>query len=537
MRAARTVLSLALGGWLAGVAAAQSQPIVVGSKNFTESVVLAELMAQMIEAHTDLDVDRRVNLGGTMICWGALQLGEIDLYADYTGTGWAIVLKEQEQIRDPLRVFLHVRKRYLEEYQVHWLDPFGLDNSYALAMSETKAKALGIRRISDLLAHQKEIRAGFSIEFGNREDGYPGLSEAYGLHLETTTLEHGLAYQAIRSGAIDLMDAYSTDGKLLRFKLRVLEDDRQFFPPYNAAPLVRDATLRAHPEIGAALAKLAFRVPDYKAQALNYVVETGGESVALVSRAFLEMEGLVEGEHADAAPARAALAKVLADRPTPGAVTTSRPGFFEALADRASELLGLLLEHLGLTLVAVLLAALAAIPLGILITKRARLRRIALGVAGVVQTIPSLALLALMIPVLGLDVKAAIAALFLYAILPILRNTYTGIVEVDPGLVDAARGMGMRPGQILTRVQLPLAMRTIMAGIRTSTVISIGVATLAAFIGAGGLGQPIVEGLYLNDTNLILIGAVPAALLAVLADFGLGRLELALQPRGLGQPA
>ena len=171
------------------------------------------------------------------------------------------------------------------------------------------------------------------------------------------------------------------------------------------------------------------------------------------------------------------------------------------------------------------------IPLGILITGKPRLRQITLGAAGVVQTIPSLALLAFMIPLLGLDVKAAIAALFLYAILPILRNTYTGITEVDEDLVDAARGMGMRPGQILRKVQLPLAMRTIMAGIRTSTVISIGVATLAAFIGAGGLGEPIVEGLYLNDTGLILTGAVPAALLAVFADIGLGRLELALQPR------
>jgi osmoprotectant transport system permease protein len=193
----------------------------------------------------------------------------------------------------------------------------------------------------------------------------------------------------------------------------------------------------------------------------------------------------------------------------------------------------LVLEHLGLTLASVLLAAFVAIPLGIASTKRVRVRQFALGVAGVVQTIPSLALLAFMIPLLGLGVRAAIAALFLYAMLPILRNTYTGIAEVDGELVDAARGMGMRPGQILTRVQLPLAMRTIMAGIRTSTVISIGVATLAAFIGVGGLGKPITQGLYLNDTGLILLGAVPAALLAIAADVGLGRLELALQPRGL----
>ncbi len=507
----------------------QTAKIVVGAKNFTESGILAELMAQMLEAHTDLTVERRINLGGTMICWGALREGEIDIYADYTGTGWAIVLKEPGKITDPLRTFFHVQQRYLEEYQIHWLKPFGLNNTYALAMAETKAAELGIERISDLRSHQSKIRSGFSIEFGNREDGYPGLSRAYGLDLKPATLEHGLAYQAIQSGSIDLMDAYSTDGKLLRFRLRVLEDDREFFPPYNAAPLVRADTLRAHPEIGRVLSRLAFRVPDHKAQALNYVVEAKGEQLSAAARAFLEMEELVEGEREDARSARAALVEVLAERPEPGESTASR-------AVQTGKLLRLLLEHLALTLVSVLLAALLAVPLGIMITKRTRLRQIALGAAGVVQTIPSLALLAFMIPLFGLDVKAAIAALFLYAILPILRNTYTGITEVDPDLVDAARGMGMRPSQILTRVQLPLAMRTIMAGIRTSTVISIGVATLAAFIGAGGLGEPIVEGLYLNDTTLILAGAVPAALLAVVADVGLGRLELVLQPRTQSAP-
>lgn len=515
----------------------QTDSVVIGSKNFTESGVLAELMAQMLEAHTDLTVERRINLGGTMICWGALRAGEIDIYAEYTGTGWAIVLKEKGKITDPLRAFFHVQQRYLEDYGVHWLTPFGLDNTYALAMEETRAAELGIARISDLVAHEKELRAGFSIEFGSREDGYPGLARAYGLDLNPTTLEHGLAYQAIQSGSIDLMDAYSTDGKLLRYRLRVLEDDRRFFPPYNAAPLVRDETLEAHPEIGRVLSRLAFRLPDHKAQALNYVVESDGESLASVARAFLELESLVEGQQESASSARSALTRVLGERPEPGSSTNARSGFLSLLVDQSGKLLRLLLEHLGLTFVSVLLAALLAIPLGISITKHARLGQIALGAAGVVQTIPSLALLAFMIPLLGLDVKAAVAALFLYAILPILRNTYTGIKEVDPDLVDAARGMGMRPGQILTRVQLPLAMRTIMAGIRTATVISIGVATLAAFIGAGGLGEPIVEGLYLNDTNLILIGAVPAALLAILADVGLGRVELALQPRTQSGPS
>lgn len=519
--------------WIAGAPRAQGDVIVVGAKNFTESNVLAELMAQMIEAHTDLTVERRTNLGGTMICHAALVAGEIDLYAEYTGTAWATVLKEKGVIREPLETFFHVRRRYLEEYDIRWLEPFGLDNTYALAMRTSVAEELGIRTISDLLAHQQDLTAGFSIAFGNRPDGYPGLTATYGLELGSVrVLEHGLAYQAVQSGAIDLMDAYSTDGKLLRYQLRVLEDDRGFFPPYNAAPLVRTAALREHPELEEVLARLAFRVRDHAAQSLNYVVETEGQSAGAVARAFLELEGLVDGQRPEAAASRAALDSVLAERPEPGAPAVSRAGWSGRVADQAGKILRLLLEHLGLTLSAVLLAALVAIPLGIFITKHERCRQIALGVAGVVQTIPSLALLAFMIPILGLDLKAAIAALFLYAVLPILRNTYTGIAEVDPDLVEAARGMGMRPRQILTRVQLPLAMRTIMAGIRTSTVISIGVATLAAFIGAGGLGEPIVEGLYLDDAQLILMGAIPAALLAIIADIGLGRVELALQPRG-----
>ncbi|MEM7206045.1 MAG: glycine betaine ABC transporter substrate-binding protein [Planctomycetota bacterium] len=535
--AERDALLQRLGAGLLALGAAMAAPgqerVAIGAKNFTESGVLAEIMAQTIEAHTDVAVERRLNLGGTMVCWVSLQTGEIDIYAEYTGTAWSIVLKEPGKITDPLRAFLHVRRRYLAEHDIHWLEPFGLNNTYALAMLETKARELGVRRISDLVAHQDAVRAGFGIEFNNREDGYMGLSAAYGLELGSVrALEHGLAYEAIQAGAIDLMDAYSTDGKLLRYRLRVLEDDRQFFPPYNAAPLMRADTLAAHPEVGEALALLAFRLPDHTAQALNDLVETHGQSMPAVARAFLEVEGLVEGERADAATARTRLLEAIDDRPEPDRAPIAKPGLWDRLAARADDSGRLLLEHLSLTFAAVLLAALLAIPLGIAITKRPRLRQVALGAAGVVQTIPSLALLAFMIPLLGLNVQAAIAALLLYAVLPILRNTYTGITEVDPDLVDAARGMGMRPSQILRRVQLPLALRTIMAGIRTSTVISIGVATLAAFIGAGGLGEPIVEGLYLNDAGLILGGAIPAAALAVLADLGLGWLERALQPGG-----
>ncbi len=524
------LLLCALSTFLTSVSSAQNT-IAVGSKNFTESGVLAEILAQTIEEHTPLKVERRLNLGGTMICWKALQSGEIQLYPEYTGTGWAAMLGETAKITDPLVTFLSVSRRFEDEFQIRWMEPFGLNNTYALAMPEELASELNITRISDLLDHQSKLRAGFSVEFGNREDGYQGLAKTYGLDLsDVRVLEHGLAYAALRSGELDLIDAYSTDAKLMRYKLRVLKDDLSFFPPYHAAPLVRMDTLAAHPELKPALAKLAFRLSDRMAQTLNDLVESEGQSMEAAARAFLEHAGLVKGNSPEAAKALALLKHNVilpASERTSG--TKVRPGFLALLRRDKADLQERLLEHLALTFAAVLLAALVAIPLGIFITSRPRLRQLTLGFAGILQTVPSLALLAFMIPLLGLNVSAAIAALFLYALLPILRNTYTGISEVDGALVEAAQGMGLRPREVLWRVQMPLAMRTIMAGIRTSTVISIGVATLAAFIGSGGLGEPIVEGLYLNDAGLILTGAVPAALLAILADAILGRVERALQ--------
>ena len=498
------------------VAQAQGK-IVVGSKNFTESHLLGEMIAMMIEARTGLETEHRSGLGGTLVCWTALQRGEIDVYPDYTGTGWSIVLKEPDKVADPLRAFLHVQQRYAELYDVAWLQPFGLDNTYAIAVREELAGRMNLRTISDLASHADELRAGFSIEFMNREDGWPGLARHYGLEFaRLRALEHGLAYEAIAAGEIDVIDAYSTDGKLLRYPLRVLADDRGFFPPYNAAPLVRGETLRAYPEIREALAPLAFAIPDSTMIRLNHAVEEGGRSFREVARGFLIERELLEDD--GSRPGRRARADLMA-----------------FVRSRIRPTLELGWQHLQLSLLAVLLAILFAVPAGIAVAHSRLGERIALGGASVIQTIPSLALLAFMIaiPGLGLSVRSAITALFLYALLPIMRNTVTGLRSVDAELIDAASGIGLTRRQILTRVRLPIATSTIMAGVRTSTVISIGVATLAAFIGAGGLGEPIVTGLYLNDTRLILAGAIPAALLALLADWLLGLVERRLVPRGL----
>jgi osmoprotectant transport system permease protein len=334
-------------------------------------------------------------------------------------------------------------------------------------------------------------------------------------------MEHGLAYEALARGQIDLIDAYSTDGKLRRYDVVVLEDDLGFFPPYHAAPLVRREALLRHPSLRDVLWRLAFRIDDATAMELNYRVEVGGEAFADVARSFLAARGLGPGAPPDATA-------------SPGLPRNQR-GVLASLWSARQRLLSLLLEHLGLVAVAVAFAALLAVPLGIAVRGAPTLRGLLLGGAAVLQTIPSLALLAFLIavPWLGLGARSAVVALVLYAVLPILRNTCTGLDGVDPELVEVAKGLGLTPRQVMLRVRLPLAIRTILAGVRTAAVITVGIATLAAFIGAGGLGQPIVEGLYLNDTALVLCGAVPAALLALAVDGVLGLLERALTPRGL----
>jgi len=503
MRARRCAVLLLAGALLAPVAAAPNEDdtIAIGSKAFTESRLLAEIMAQLIETRTDLKVERLFGLGGTKIAFEALRHGEIDLYPEYTGTGWIVQLGRTETVSNPLRVYAHVSAEFQRRYDITWMQPFGFSNSYALAMEDSVAAELGIRRISDLLPHQQRLRAGVSHEFLNRGDGFPGLAETYGLRIgDVRGMEHGLSYQAITAGQVDLIDTYTTDGKLANLNLRLLEDDLGFFPPYDAAAIVRTDTLEAHPELGPLLDELAYRIDDVRMQLLNFRVEDEGGGFAEVARTFLEAEQLLSA----AAPRTAA-----------------------ATAGRRSDMTRWVLQHIALTLSAVLLAVVVAIPSGILLTRRRALAGPVLGIAGVIQTIPSLALLAFMIPLpgLGLGARSAIAALFLYALLPIVRNTYTGIREVDPDLLEAATGMGLTDSQRLWKIEFPLATRTIMAGIRTSTVISIGVATLAAFIGAGGLGEPILTGLQLNNMSLVLSGAIPAALLAIVADFALGRLE------------
>jgi osmoprotectant transport system permease protein len=439
--------------WVGGTPSFGDDRVVVGSKNFAENRLLAEMFARLLEARTELHVERRLNLAGTQVCFEALRTGSIDLYPEYTGTGLVTLLGEAPR-SDATETLNHVRTEFLRRFELRWLPPLGFENAYELAVPSELAERHGLRTISDLTAIAPELRAGLGYEFIERDDGLPGLRDAYGLQ-------------------VDCLDVYTTDGRLLVHDLRVLEDDLGFFPPYQAAPLVREATLRAHPEIGNALSLLADALDEEAMRGLNLRVQERGEPIERVAQEALEQ------------------------------------------------------------LLALALGIVVAVPLGLLLERRRGAAESVIRVVGLTQTIPSIALLAFMIPLFGVGPLPALVALWIYSVFPILRNTYTGVRDAPADVVEAASALGMTDAQVLRRVRLALAVPVILAGVRTSAVLTVGTATLAAFIGAGGLGVPIVAGLQLADSARILSGALPAAALALVVDRGLAGAERLLRPRGM----
>lgn len=507
------VLSLAASVLTASACAADR--IVVGSKNFAESRVLAEMFARLIEARTDLDVERRLGLAGTQVCFEALRTGSIDLYPEYTGTGLVTILQESPR-GDARWTLERVRSEFLARWDLWWLAPLGFENAYELAVPRELARTHALQSISDLVRVAPDLTAGLGYEFVTRDDGLPGLARAYGLHFgDVRTMQQALKYQAAGERVIDCLDVYTTDGRLVVHDLVVLDDDKSFFPPYEAAALLRGETLQRHPEIGATIGLLTHAFSEEKMRQLNLRVEHQGEPVERVAQDALESLGLV-GE-------RAVRTVSSRDRSLWSYMWSSR----RDLGART-------LEHLYLSGAGLLLGILFAVPLGLVLERRRQTAETLIRMIGTTQTIPSLALLAFMIPFFGVGELPAIVALWLYSIFPILRNTYSGLRDAGPEAVQAATALGMTPAQVLRRVRLPLAAPVIMAGVRTAGVITVGTTTLAAFIGAGGLGEPIVSGVQSVDTTVILSGALPAAFLAIAVDALLGAVERHLRPPGLG---
>jgi osmoprotectant transport system permease protein len=477
--------------------AALKKTVRVGSKAFTESHILAEMAAQLLESE-GYRVERKLGLGQTLIAYQALLEGAIDLYPEYTGTISQAILRQGRLSRQEM-------ERALAREQLLLLPALGFNNGYAIAISQALAMSKDISKISQL-SQWPNLRAGFSLEFLNRADGWPALQQAYQLPHQAKGLEHALAYAAVAAGQLDITDAYTTDGELAAFSMTLLEDDRQFFPRYDAALLARQDLAG---NVRTTLNRLAGMIDEHSMRRLNASISVEGLRPAAVAKRFLQRQGLVADRDPDTL--------VAADHP---------PG-------RSQRIWRNTLVHLKLTGLALLCACLIAIPASLLLFQYQGIARGLLYVTGLIQTIPSLALLALMIPVFGLGQLPAIIALFLYSLLPIVRNTITGIFSVDPLLKQVAAGMGLTPGQQLRKIELPLALPMILGGIKTAAIISIGTATLAAFVGAGGLGEPIITGLTLNDHVLILEGALPAALLAIVAELIFEGIERMVVPRHL----
>lgn len=482
------VAALASLAFLVPGANGAGSPVVIGSKKFTESYVLAEI-ARGAMAARGIPAGHRQGMGGTIILWEALRTGQIDCYPEYTGT---IV---EEILKTSRRPDAETIRRELAKSGVGMTGELGFNNTYALVMRRQRAVELGISRISDLNRHP-DLRFGLTHEFVERRDGWRPLAKVYRLEPSgIQAIDHALGYSALRHGSIDVKDAYSTDAKIAEEDLVTLEDDRAFFPRYEAVFLYQLA------------------LPAPAISALNSLERTLDEKRMIQLNAEAERTKDY-GKAADLY------------------FGNSNGRVVNTLAARIARWT---MRHLQLAGLALLLSVTAGIPLGIIASRGGPMGQTIMAITGAVQTIPSLALLALLVPVpfFGISARTAIAALFLYGLLPIVRNTATGLQNIPLSLRESSIALGLTRGARLWQIDLPLASRTILAGIKTSAVINIGTATLAALIGAGGLGEPIISGLNLNDHATILQGAIPAAVLALLVQWLFEFADRLLIPKGL----
>ena len=466
-------------------------PVRIGSKQFTESVILGEV-ARLAARQAGVSAQHQRELGGTSILWSALQHGDIDAYPEYTGTLTHELLKNVGADAD-----IPTLRAALKPLGIGITDSLGFNDTYAIGMREDRASQLGIQRISDLTAHP-DLSFGFSNEFMDRTDGWPGLRQRYGLtQTQVRGLDHVLSYRALSSNAVDAIDLYSTDAEIPYYHLRALDDDKHYFPHYDAVYLYRLTLEQSSPAFVEALRKLSGRIDEDAIRRMNALVKLQGKKETDVAAGFLGVQPDTDG------------------------------------AGLLSRLLKRTIEHLKLVLISLSAAVLLAVPLGVFSARSKRLGQAIMAASGVLQTIPSLAMFVFMIPFFGIGTWPAIAALFLYSLLPIVRNTYTGLVGIPPDLRESAAALGLPRGVRLRRVELPMAMRSILAGVKTAAVINVGTATLGALIGAGGYGQPIVTGIRLDDTGLILEGAIPAAVMALLVQGLFEGIERWLTPRGM----
>ncbi len=505
----------ALVAWPA-LAADEAPSLVVGSKRFTESYILGEIVAQTAQAG-GVAATHRQGLGNTAVVFEALKAGAIDVYPEYTGTIDAEILKTGSTTD------LAAMNRQLAPMGLGVAVPLGFQNSYALGMKANRAAELQIKRVSDLARHPKLV-FGLGHEFIGRADGWPGMAERYGLTQKPTGIDHGIAYEALETGRIDVKDLYTTDAKIAELGLITLEDDARYFPRYDAVLLYRlDAVQRLGPA-WARITALTGRIDQARMIGLNGEAELRGRPFADIARDFVRGTPAAAGAASAGGDAKGSKAATAA---TTG---SQRATFIERLF--ADDLPRLAAQHALLVVVAVGVAALIGIPLGAAAAAWPRLEQSVMAIVGLLQTVPSLALLAMLIPLLGrIGTVPALVALSLYALLPIVRNTTTGLIQVPQGLRDAGTALGLRPGQRWWAIDAPLALPVILAGVKTAAVIAVGTATIAAFIGAGGFGERITIGLALNDHAMLLAGALPAAAMALFTQGLFEAMEWSLRRR------
>jgi osmoprotectant transport system permease protein len=466
--------------------------IAVGSKAFTESIVLAEIFRLKV-AESGQKVTHKQALGGSRVLFEALLRGDIDFYPEYTGT------IAEEFFGGRVKTEVADLRRALKAKGLNISQPLGFNNTYALGMSRKKAERLGIATISDLNRHPS-LRLGFSNEFMDRKDCWPGLLKRYQCPQKNVTgMHHDLSYKALAADQIDVVDLYSTDAEIDYYDLIALTDDRHYFPDYRAVILYREQSFINNPGIRNSILSMAGRIPAAAMIGMNKRVKLDKRSSAVVAAVFLKQAFGIDS--------------VIKEESVAAAVWRQTR------------------EHLDLVIVSLTLAIFISLPVGIYASKLPRLGQFILGLVGLIQTIPSLALLVFMIPLFGIGRRPAIFALFLYSLLPIVRNTYLGLRNIPGPLKESAQALGLTPFAKLRYIELPLAFPAILAGIKTSAVINVGTATLGALIGAGGYGQPILAGIRLDRVDLILQGAIPAAVLALLAQGFFELLERMLRRR------
>jgi osmoprotectant transport system permease protein len=491
-----------LGGLACGLAgcarlhAQNPKPIVhIGAKKFTESEILGEILRLLAE-ESGAETAQVRGLADTGKVWNALLIGEIDAYCEYTGTLTQQILVG-EDVKKPAAL-----RRALARRGLRMSRSLGFSNSYGLGMTRKRAEMLGIRTISDLRQHP-DLKVRLSAPFLDRPDGWRALRKFYDLPQDTRDgLEHTLAYQGLANGTLDLTDLYTTDAAIRQYDLFVLEDDRNYFPSYDAVVLYRADLERHAPQVVDALLGLEGGISQAEMIDLNAQVDVEHETVRQAAATFLRQSKGLAVETAD-----------------------------ETLTERV---LLRTRQHLMLVAVSLALAILAAVPLGVLAARRPRLGQVVLAAIGVVQTIPALALLVLLLVLVRhIGAVPAIMALFLYSLLPIVRNTYTGLHDIPLPLRESAESLGLGSWPRLYLIELPLASRAILAGIKTAAVINVGYATLGGLIGAGGYGEPIMDGVTRNNFRLILEGAVPAVVMALLVQALFEGIERIVVPKGL----